>query len=117
MSLNSVTADPSVERLNYHLLTPTELEKLDDIEALFIRGDRMYDGVGTAKDEEGGWKLIMEAAKRGHSVALGLCIQFEKDATKNSALAASLYKRSAKHGHAIGNLQCSLCFFAIPVCC
>jgi TPR repeat protein len=102
MSLENIVPDGSVERGHYHLLTHEELNKLDDAEALFVRGDRFQAGVGIAIDEEAGWRLIIESAKLGHPVALACCFQYAKGTLKNLQRAAELYRQAADRGHPAG---------------
>jgi TPR repeat protein len=112
MSLEHVVADASVERPNYHLLAADELEKLDEAEALLVRGDRLTDGIGVIIDEEEGWKLIIEAAKRGHSAALASCFDFGRGTAVNKRRAVQLYQEAAKRGHPIGMLVLPQVFFS-----
>ncbi len=74
----------------------------DDAEALFESGRRLRNGVGLAKDEEAGWKLIIEAAKLGHAVALGFCFFFGRGTAENLTRAVELYRTSAERGHPAG---------------
>jgi hypothetical protein len=100
MSLENVTADASLERNDYHKLELDQLEKLDDAEALYQRGDRTLNGIVAEKNEDLGWHLIIEAARRGHAVALGNCFLHGRGAERNEARAVELFRASADRGHA-----------------
>jgi TPR repeat protein len=101
-SLENFTADASLERNEYHTLDLHELTKLDDAEALYQRGDRLRQGIKAFKNETSGWRLIIEAAGRGHAVALGLCFVHGRGVEQNEARAIELLRASADRGHASG---------------
>jgi TPR repeat protein len=106
MSLGNIVADPSFERGHYHQLATSELDKLDDAEALFERGRRLRYGIGVAEDKGVGLKLIIESAKLGHPVALAYCFATGQGTKQNVYRAFELYRASAERGHASG----SICF-------
>ncbi len=100
--LFKVTADASAERNIYHKLTLHQLEKIDDAESLFQVADRIIDGIGIEQNREMGWGMMIEAARRGHPVALGACFLFGQGVKKNKAQAIELFRASADRGHASG---------------
>jgi TPR repeat protein len=102
VSLEDCPVDPTQERLNYHRLSVDKLEQLDDTEALFERGSRLRNGVGVRKDEEAGWALTIQAARRGHPVARASCFHFGKGVAMDSVRAVELIRGSAERGHAAG---------------
>jgi TPR repeat protein len=102
MPLENVTADASLERNEYHKLDIPKLDKLDDAEALYQRGDRTMHGINIEANAELGWSMIIEAAHRGHAVALGVCFLRGKGVEKNEARAFELFRASADRGHASG---------------
>ncbi len=104
MSLEHIVPNASLERGHYHQLATRELDKLDDAEALYERGWRLRSGIGVTMNEEAGWKLIIEAAKLGHAVALATCFRFGRGAEKNLNRAVELFRASAERGHAGGSL-------------
>jgi TPR repeat protein len=103
MSLENVTADASLERNEYHKLDIQELEKLDDAEALYQRGDRILSGISIKKNLNLGQDIMIEAARRGHAVALGVCFLAGRGVKKNRARAVELFRASADRGHASGS--------------
>lgn len=105
MSLENIVANASLERKHYHQLATSELDKLDDAEALYERGRRLLDGVGVLEDSEAGWDLIIESAKLGHPVALGLCFHEGRGTKQNQNRAIELYRASAERGHPAGSLR------------
>jgi TPR repeat protein len=105
MSLERVIPNASLERTYYHQIATSELDKLDDAEALFERGRRLRLGIALAKDEEAGWNLIIESAKLGHPVALGLCFHEGRGTKQNQNRAIELYRASAERGHPAGSLR------------
>jgi hypothetical protein len=120
MSLENFTADASAERNEYRKLSLDELEKLDDAEAFFQRGDRIlyririergygfwYDWAQKLKpDEEMGWNFIAEAVRRGHPVALALCYFDLNDLQR----AIELLRASADRGHVSGSRESAFDF-------
>jgi TPR repeat protein len=104
MSLEHIVPNASLERGHYHQLATSELDKLNDAEALFERGWRLRGGIGVANDAKGGWSLTIEAAKLGHPVALGVCSDFGRGTAKNHNRAVELYRASSARGHVIGSL-------------
>jgi hypothetical protein len=102
MSLEHITADASLERKHYHELSARELEQRRDAEALFERGRRLGFGVGTAKKDEEGWALIVEAARLGHPVALAFCFHFGQATQQSSQRSCELLKTSSARGHPAG---------------
>jgi TPR repeat protein len=101
MSLENVTADLSLERNEYHKLELHELEKIDDAEALFQRGDRLMNGIGIEENCKSGMDIVVEAARRGHPVALGVCYFYGKCGFDNWLNRTfECFRASAEHGHA-----------------
>jgi hypothetical protein len=103
MSLEDVTADASLERNEYHKLSLDQLEKLDDAEALYQRADRMMWGIKTERNLKHGLTVIIEAARRGHAVALGVCFLEGQGVKMRKRLGAELLRGSAERGHASGS--------------
>jgi TPR repeat protein len=102
MSLERIVPDALLERGHYHQLALRELDKLNDAEALFERGKRLRLGIGIIQNEEAGWKLIIEAAKLGHPLALALCFYVGQGTAKNLNRAVELYRASAEREHPAG---------------
>jgi hypothetical protein len=100
--LESVTADASAERNEYHKLALNQLDKLDDAEALYQIGDRIMHGIGIEEDKKLGLGIMIEAARRGHAVALGVCFLRGRGIKRNDARAFELIRASADRGHASG---------------
>jgi TPR repeat protein len=109
MSLKSVTPQPTFERVSYHLLPLNELNLLDDPEALFERGDRIRLGVGTRREEQRGWRLIIKAAQLGHPVALAYCFEEGRGVAEDPKLAFEMYTASSHRGHPSGNVADGAC--------
>ncbi len=66
-------------KFQYHLLDIRQLQILadsEDVEAIFVFGYRIRKGIGLPRDEERSWTYIGDAARRGHIVAMGLCMFF-----------------------------------------
>ncbi len=104
MSLDDVVVDPLLERIHYYQLSKSELEKLEDAEALFERGRRLRLGIDEKTDEVAGWILVIDAARLGHPVALAFCFLFGRGTTKNLERAVQLCRTSAVRGHVVGLL-------------
>jgi TPR repeat protein len=102
MSLEDVVADPSLERPRYYALSFLQLEAIDDVESLFLRGDRLAIGAGVKRQVDEGWELIIEAAKCGHPIALALCFRRGKGTAVNTEKAVELYRDAVKRGHPTG---------------
>jgi TPR repeat protein len=102
MSLENVPADASLERNEYHKLELYQLNKLDDAEALYQIADRIMEGIGVEENKELGWGIVIEAARRGHAVALARCFRYGQGVEKNEARAVDLFRASADRGHASG---------------
>jgi TPR repeat protein len=102
MSLGNVTADASLERNEYHKLELHQLDKLDDAEALYQRADRIMNGIGIKMNEESGLEMMIEAARCGHPVALGVCFLEGEGVRQNEVRAVELFRASADRGHASG---------------
>ncbi len=100
--LENVTADASLERNEYQKLELRHLARLDDAEALYQIADRLVNGVGTLVDIRLGRYLMIEAARRGHPVALGVCFLHRFGVVKNKPRAVELFRASADRGHASG---------------
>jgi TPR repeat protein len=114
MSLRNVTADASAERNEYHKLQLDQLEKLDDAEALYQRADRLMWGIGIKMEEGLGYSIMVEAARRGHPVALGRCFLHELAVGKrDNARAIELFRASADRGHASGTCTNSHSIFKL----
>ncbi len=105
MSFDHIVVDASLERGHYHQLTTSELDKLDNAEALYERGRRLRNGISVKMDEEAGWKLFVEAAKLGHAVALALCFHNGRGTAKNLNRGFELFHASAERGHPGGSLR------------
>ena len=103
MSLENIVADPSLERLGYRRLPFSELEKLDDPEALLERGIRLRNGIGVRMNGDSGWEAIISSAKLGHPVALAFCFRKGRGTEKSVQRAIELSRDSASRGHAAGN--------------
>jgi TPR repeat protein len=103
MSLASVVPGPTLEKNDYHRLSWAELAKLDDAEAIFQKGVRMLFGLGVEIDEDACWAFIIEAARRGHSVALAGCFHLGKGTEPDPVRAVELYQQSAARGHPMGS--------------
>ncbi len=101
--LEDVIADASLERNEYHKLALHQLDKLDDAEALYQIGDRITQGIGIKENWNLGYCIVIEAARRGHPVALGVCFLKEQGVEKNNARAFDLFRASADRGHASGS--------------
>jgi TPR repeat protein len=102
MSLDEVIPDASLERLHYHTLPQKELEKLSDAEALHERARRYRLAISLPKNEDVAWRLYMQSARLGHSIALAFCLHFGRGASVNIARAVALYRESAERGHPVG---------------
>jgi TPR repeat protein len=110
-SLENVTADVSAERNEYHKLELHQLYKLDDAEALFQIADRVVHGIGIKENTALAWgenvefglNIMIEAACRGHAVALGVCFLRGRGAEKNEVRAIELFRASADREHASGS--------------
>jgi hypothetical protein len=102
MSLAGITPNAKLEKPHYHLLPQNELDRLDDTEALFVRGDRLQGGVGMRRNEKLGWSMIIKAAQMGHPVALACCFQAGKGTEKDEPRAVALLRECAERGHPVG---------------
>jgi TPR repeat protein len=104
MSLERIVPDASLERGHYHQLATSELDKLDDAEALYERGSRLQNGIDVDMNDEAGWNLILEAAKLGHAIALAESSLEGRGTPKNPKRAVELLRPSAERGHPAGSL-------------
>lgn len=87
-----------------------KLETLKDIESIFERGHRLANGFGVTKDVDRGWKLILEAAREGHPVALALCFTAGVETTRDDKRAVGLLKESAQRGHSVAQFNLGVCY-------
>jgi hypothetical protein len=104
-----VTANASLERNEYHKLHLDQLEKLNDAEALYQIGDRLMHGIDIKQNKDLGIGLMIEAARRGHAVALGVCF-FRGRRVEMKARAIELLRASADRGHVSGTHQLAFDF-------
>jgi hypothetical protein len=108
MSLESVAPNPSLERNHYHLLTPQQLDAIDDpsdVEAIFERGRRLRLGDRSPIDDEEGWMSYIDAAQRGHCPALGLCFLFGRGTPKDYKRAFEFSLQASQRGHPVGGIH------------
>ncbi len=110
--LEGVTADASLERNKYHKPELHQLEKID-VESLYQVADCIFDGIHIKQDKELGWGIMIEAARRGHPVALGRCFFDGQGVKKNQARAIELLQASADRGHASGSFANSHSIFKL----
>jgi hypothetical protein len=103
MPLENVTANALLERSEYHKLSFDQLEKLDDAEALFQRADRLLWGMGINPNEKLADGFMIEAARRGHPLALGVCFLRGKGLDMNETRGVELLQASADRGYASGS--------------
>ena len=108
MSIDSLQADPRLERPNYHLLHFEQLSRIDDAESLFERGRRLRNGTGVMKDQNEAWNMIIASAKQGHPLGLLYCLDFEKGAKMNKEKSREILRASSARGHPVGTVHTQL---------
>jgi TPR repeat protein len=108
--LEDVTADASLERNEYHKLELHQLDRIDDAEALYQIADRIMHGTGMKENRELGLGIMIEAARRGHAVALGVCFFHAQGIKMNEARGFELLRASAHRGHVSGSRKLALYF-------
>ncbi len=113
-TVDDIVADASLERAWYHKLAWRDLEELGDAESIYERGRRIRNGHGVAKDEEGCWSLIIEAARLGHTVALGFCFRYGHGTSHiDLGRATELFRASAERGHPAGSASLRNALFSL----
>ncbi len=107
MSLVSVTALGDVVE-NMWQLEAREVEaraERGEAEALFELGFRLRNGEGLERNEELGWRYTIDAARKGHPVALGVAFNFGREVEADAVRAVALYRLAAERNHARGKLM------------
>jgi TPR repeat protein len=102
MSIGEIIPNPSLEQPHYHTLAQEILEKLDDAEALYERGRRLFLGIGIMRDRNTAWELIHRSALQGHPVAIASCYNCGQFTNRDTARACNLFQESALRGHPSG---------------
>jgi hypothetical protein len=108
--LDEIEAIPSLEQSEHSLGDMKELEKLDDAEGLYMKGELslayFFALFGTNPSENNyvieSWKSIVSSARQGHPVALARCFLFGIATAKDEYRAIALLQESAVRAHAGG---------------
>jgi TPR repeat protein len=114
-SILDIKPDPQLEVNHFHLLSSKELAaRLDEqVEAVFMYGYKIRKGIGTAVDEELGWTFIERAARRGHPLAIGMCLFFGQHVKKDLPRAVQIIRQACERGYPPGmllNAVSNLCY-------
>ncbi len=93
----SCSVNSEVEKLGYWKLDFKRLESISDCKSLFEIGLRQLFGIGVEENVFQGALKLLDAADRGHPLAIGLL-----SITEISQSQVLIVQESAARGHAVG---------------